>query len=111
GILDQNYAVVGSSNPAKRGQVIQIFANGLGPVNNHPASGDPAPTTQVLPCNSNPTVTIGGTSAPVAFCGLAPGFVGLYQLNVTVPPGISTGTQPLVISAGNNSTTINLPVQ
>jgi len=28
-----------------------------------------------------------------------------------VPPGISTGTQPLVISAGNNSTTINLPVQ
>ena len=111
GILDQNYAVIGSGNPAKRGQVIQIFANGLGPVNNHPASGDPAPATQVLTCNSNPTVTIGGVSAPVAFCGLAPGFVGLYQLNVTVPSSVSAGTQPLVISAGTNSTTVNLPVQ
>jgi uncharacterized protein (TIGR03437 family) len=111
GILDQNFAVVNSSNAAKRGQVIQIFANGLGPVDGHPASGDPAPTTQILQCNSNPTVSIGGTPATVGFCGLAPGFVGLYQLNVTVPAGVSTGTQPLVISMGGNSATINLPVQ
>jgi uncharacterized protein (TIGR03437 family) len=115
GILDQNFALVNSANPAKRGQVIQIFANGLGPVAGHPASGDPAPTTQILTCNSNPTVTIGGASAPVGFCGLAPGFVGLYQLNVTVPSGAltgtQTGTQPLVISMGGNSATINLPVQ
>jgi uncharacterized protein (TIGR03437 family) len=111
GILDQNYAAVSSTNAAKRGQVIQIFANGLGPVNGHPASGDPAPATQILPCNANPAVTIGGVPATVAFCGLAPGFVGLYQLNVTVPSNTSTGTQPLVISTGGNSATINLPVE
>jgi uncharacterized protein (TIGR03437 family) len=111
GILDQNYALVNSANAAKRGQVIQIFANGLGPVDGHPASGDPAPTTQTLTCNSNPAVTIGGAPASVAFCGLAPGFVGLYQLNVTVPNSAQTGTQPLVISMGGNSATINLPVQ
>jgi uncharacterized protein (TIGR03437 family) len=110
GILDQNFAVVGASNAAKRGQVIQIFANGLGPVSGHPASGDPAPA-QLLPCNSNPTVTVAGVSAPVQFCGLAPGFVGLYQLNVTVPASVSAGTQPLVISMGGNSATLNLPVQ
>jgi uncharacterized protein (TIGR03437 family) len=111
GILDQNYALVNSSNAARRGQVIQIFANGLGPVDNHPASGQPAPTTQILPCNSNPTVTVGGATAAVQFCGLAPGFVGLYQLNVTVPSNAPTGTQPLVISNGGSSATINLPVQ
>ena len=110
GILDQKYAVVSAANPATRGQVIQIYANGLGPVDNHPASGEPAPAA-LLTCNSNPSVTIGGSTAAVQFCGLAPGFVGLYQLNVIVPAGASTGTQPLVISMGGNSATINLPVQ
>jgi uncharacterized protein (TIGR03437 family) len=109
GILDQNFGVVGASNAATRGQVIQIFANGLGPATGHPASGDPA--TAVVPCNANPTVTIAGVSAPVQFCGLVPPFVGLYQLNVTVPAGVPVGTQPLVISAGGNSATVNLPVQ
>jgi uncharacterized protein (TIGR03437 family) len=110
GILDQNFAIVTPSNAAKRGQVIQIFANGLGPVSGHPASGDPAPAA-LLPCNSNPTVTVGGVSAPVQFCGLAPGFVGLYQLNVTVPANAPTGTQQLVISMSGASATVTLPVQ
>jgi uncharacterized protein (TIGR03437 family) len=109
GILDQNSGGVGASNAAKRGQVIQIFANGLGPVDGHPPSGQPA--SSVLPCNANPTVTIGGVSAPVQFCGLVPPFVGLYQLNVTVPASVSAGTQPLVMSMGGNSATLNLPVQ
>jgi uncharacterized protein (TIGR03437 family) len=109
GILDQSFAVVNASNAAKRGQVIQIFANGLGPATGHPASGEPA--AAVVPCNSNPAVTIGGQNAAVQFCGLIPPFVGLYQLNVTVPAGISAGTQPLVISMSGNSATVNLPVQ
>src|SRR5205814_1899043 len=85
GILDQGSAIVNSGNPAKRGQVIQIFANGLGPVDNQPPSGEPASSSALSPCQSNPTVTVGGAAASVGFCGLAPGFVGLYQLNVTVP--------------------------
>jgi uncharacterized protein (TIGR03437 family) len=109
GILDQSFAVVSPSNAAKRGQVIQIFANGLGPAAGHPASGEPA--RAVVPCDSNPTVTVGGVSATVQFCGLVAPFVGLYQLNVTVPGGVSAGTQPLVISKGGNSATVNLPVQ
>jgi uncharacterized protein (TIGR03437 family) len=109
GILDQNFAVVNPSNAAKRGQVIQIFANGLGSATGHPASGEPA--TAVVPCNSNPAVTIGGVNAPVQFCGLIPPFVGLYQLNVTVPAGVSVGAQPLLISMSGNSATVNLPVQ
>jgi uncharacterized protein (TIGR03437 family) len=109
GILDQNFGVVSASNAAKRGEVIQIFANGLGPASGHSASGEPA--TSVAACNSNPAVTIGGVNAPVQFCGLVPPFVGLYQLNVTVPPGVSAGTQPLVISSSGNSATVNLPVQ
>jgi uncharacterized protein (TIGR03437 family) len=109
GILDQNYAAVTASNAARRGQVIQIFANGLGPVDGHPPSGEP--TAQVLPCNSNPTVTIGGVSATVQFCGLVPPFVGLYQLNVTVPSNAPAGAQTMVISNGGASANVSLPVQ
>jgi uncharacterized protein (TIGR03437 family) len=36
-------------------------------------------------------VTIGGVPARVTFSGLAPGFVGLYQVNVQVPPGAPAG--------------------
>jgi uncharacterized protein (TIGR03437 family) len=38
------------------------------------------------------TVTIGGVATTADFVGLAPGFVGLYQVNVQVPSGAPTGT-------------------
>jgi uncharacterized protein (TIGR03437 family) len=38
-----------------------------------------------------PVVTIGGVPATVSFSGLAPGFVGLYQINAQVPAATLTG--------------------
>ena len=49
-----------------------------------------------------PVVTIGGQNAQVLFSGLAPTVVGLYQLNVVVPAGVS-GTAPVVINIGGAS--------
>jgi uncharacterized protein (TIGR03437 family) len=43
-------------------------------------------------------VTVGGRPAAVQFSGLAPGFVGLYQVNVVVPPDAPTGVQPVIIT-------------
>jgi hypothetical protein len=55
-------------------------------------------------------VTIGAISAPISFSGLAPGFVGLYQVNAQVPANASTGNAvPAVVSIGgvtSNSVTI-----
>ncbi len=99
--LDQNYKVVGASNPVKRGTVLQLFVNGLGAVSNQPASGDAAPSAAPFAITkATPTVTIGGQNAPVLFTGLAPGLVGLYQVNVTVPTGIGTGLQQATIAIG-----------
>jgi uncharacterized protein (TIGR03437 family) len=110
--LDLNYNVIDASNPAERGQVISLYANGLGPVTNTPASGDPASGTLLSVTSSPPTVTIGGVSALVGFTGLAPGFAGLYQINVTVPSSISAGTQPVIVSAGGQiAKTSNITVQ
>jgi uncharacterized protein (TIGR03437 family) len=101
--LDTNYRVIGSGNPAVRGQTIQLFANGLGPVTNQPASGDPAPASPLAQTTSTPVVTIGGQPANVSFSGLAPGFAGLYQINVTVPSNLSPGTYPINVAIGGRT--------
>lgn len=101
--LDQTNKLIGAANPASRGQTVQLYANGLGPVNNNPGTGSASPGNPLATCAVNPTVTVGGAAAPVTFCGLAPGYAGLYQLNVTIPAGISAGLQPIVVSIGGVS--------
>ncbi len=110
--LDAQNAVIGSSNPARRGQIIQLYANGLGPVTNQPASGSVAPASPLAQTTTLPVVTIGGQQATVAFSGLAPGYAGLYQINVTVPESLSAGTQPVAISMGGKTSKQSaIPVQ
>ena len=44
-------------------------------------------------CNANamPTVLVGGMPTPVAFAGQAPGFPGVFQVNITIPQNAPTG--------------------
>ena len=111
--MHRDYSLVTPSKPAVQGEVIQIFANGLGPVSPQPASGEPGPAAEPLSRSTNsPTATIGGIAAPVGFSGLTPNQVGVYQVNVTVPADAPSGVQPLVISVGGiDSKPSNLPVQ
>jgi uncharacterized protein (TIGR03437 family) len=105
-----------AANPAARGDVIQIFATGLGPVSPVAVSGMAASSSPLSECVNTPTVTIGGvavveslTDSPFDFCGLSPNFVGLWQVNVRVPASISTGTVPLSLEIGgvtSNSVTV-----
>jgi uncharacterized protein (TIGR03437 family) len=101
--LDIKYSPIGPGNPAKQGQVVQLFANGLGPLNNQPVSGDPASATTLATCKSTATVLIGSKNATVGFCGLAPGFPGLYQVNVTVPTGLTPGTNSITLAIGGQT--------
>ena len=117
--LDGNYQIITSSNPAIRGQFISLYANALGPVANTPADGAPGDNTTLT--TTVPVVMIGGQQATVQYHGLAPGFAGVYQVNVQVPTNISPGDQPITIAIGDNVSpattggsspqTIMLPVQ
>jgi uncharacterized protein (TIGR03437 family) len=100
--LDTNYVLIGQSHPAVPGQYVQLYVNGLGPVTNQPASGDPASATGNPLCKTtNPvTVTIGGQTVTASFAGLAPGFAGLYQVNFQVPAGLAAGSQPITMTIG-----------
>jgi uncharacterized protein (TIGR03437 family) len=109
--LDESNNVVSAANPVARGHVVQLFANGLGPVSNQPASGDPAPGDNLARTTATPIVTIGGLNAEVKFSGLTPGNAALYQINAMVP-NTGTGSQTVTISIGGTSgTTSFLAVQ
>lgn len=104
--------IVGAK-PAAPGSVIQIFATGAGATNPPVAAGTAAPGSPLALTVAQPTVTIGGKTAQVQFSGLAPGFVGLWQINAVVPADATPGSAvPLLISAGGvTSNTVTIAVQ
>ena len=112
-------APVGSSpnhaaRPAVRGEFLSIYATGLGDVTNRPASGAPAPSEPPLSETVlTPTIWIGGVAIQPSFSGLAPGWVGLNQVNVELPAELPTGDAiPLRIEIGGvESNTVTIAVQ
>jgi len=80
-VRNQDYSENTSSNPAKDGSVLQIFLTGV------PAGGTVSAQIQNR---------IG--LAP-AFAGPAPGEIGVQQVNLQVPSGLTAGTTQLVICA------------
>ena len=101
--LDEANALIGTANPVQRGRIAQLYANGLGPVDNTPPSGEPAPSTSLVNTVDRPTVTVGGVSANVMFSGLAPGIVGLNQVNIVVPESLQAGAHDVVLTIGGVS--------
>ncbi len=97
---------------ANRPSFVEIYATGLGAVTNTPPSGSPSPVSP-LSTTILPTVTIGSVPATVTFSGLAPGYVGLYQVNVQVPAGAPVGDAvPVVLTIGGvASNTVTMAVQ
>lgn len=96
---NSNFSIVTSSSPAKTGEAIVIYATGLGPVTPAGVSGAPAPDAQT-PTVTKPTVTLGGVVCNILYSGLAPDLVSVYQIDITVPSGLSAGNQTLQISMG-----------
>jgi uncharacterized protein (TIGR03437 family) len=110
----------GCGQPATVGDAVEIYLTGLGAATpNGDASGAPLPTGQVAPANGNPlyltvtkpTVTIGGAAAAVLFSGLAPGNAGLYQIDLTIPAGVSNGDNPVIVTLGGSSDTASIPIK
>lgn len=108
-----NNLIVTPTNPVHYDDWLVIYVTGLGPTVPGVGSGLPGPAAPDLAeVLVKPQVTLGGVSLPVAFAGLAPGEVGVYQINAQVPfKEVPTGMEiPLTISQGSYTTTINVRV-
>ena len=101
-IRDSNGELVTDSDPIHRNDVLVIFLTGLGVTSPAVPTGMPSPLNPLAIALTKPSVTIGGMQLPLSYYGLAPGEVGVYQINVKVPANVPTGlSMPLAISQGN----------
>lgn len=99
-VRDFDYSLVTSARPVEPNEYVFLYASGLGSVTNPPAAGSASPSE--LPLSSalaHVGVKVAGQTADVQFAGLAPGLVGVYQVNFRVPANVPSGSQTLVLMA------------
>jgi uncharacterized protein (TIGR03437 family) len=90
--LNQDNSVNSATNPLLRGQILQLFATGQGPVPNAPPDGQAS--TGLVPTPVNPQIILGDMFVPstnITYSGLAPDLVGVWQINFTVPTTVTAG--------------------
>jgi uncharacterized protein (TIGR03437 family) len=109
-VLHGNFQLADSAHPVAADEVVSVYCTNLGAVS--PQLQDGAPGTGAETTVVTPTATVGGKIAPVSFHGTAPGFVGLYQVNIQIPKGLTSGNQTLLLSSGAaSSAAVQLPVK
>jgi uncharacterized protein (TIGR03437 family) len=105
GVLHSDGRPVTATLPAQAGETLVIYMTGLGQVNGTLAAGQPSPANPPLTVVNPVVVTLGDVTVTPFFAGLTPGFVGVYQVNLTVPRDIPSNVYPLrVATRGNTST-------
>ncbi|HTX34432.1 MAG TPA: protease pro-enzyme activation domain-containing protein [Bryobacteraceae bacterium] len=83
---------------AKQGGLATLYLTGAGEVS--PALKTAYSTTATTyTLLQSPSVTVGGVPALIQYAGLAPGLVGIAQLNIIVPASVPAGPQPVVVTA------------
>lgn len=98
--LNQDGSVNGPGHPAPWNSVVAFFGTGTGFIPNAPPDGVAA--SGLTPTSTTPQVAIGSAFVPAAnvtYSGLAPGLVGVWQVNVlipnTVPPTTTSAPTPV----------------
>ena len=98
----QDGSINSTAHPVIRGQYVILYGTGVGPVSNPPADGAPASGESapdlpaVLVGSSSGTGTSAFIPATVTYSGLAPGFAGLWQINVQIPMEAQSGNNVVI---------------
>ena len=101
--------LVGWRQPAKIGGTVLVMATGLGEVVPPWQAGRQSPLREPPRVVAQVTATLNGSPAKVLSAQLAPGFVGIYVVEVQIPPAANAGALELAISAdGHSSNAVTL---
>jgi uncharacterized protein (TIGR03437 family) len=81
-------SVLTASSPAQSGDIVILWATGLGPVTPPALYSEIPAAAAPLVVGANLSILLNGAPVPadaIDYAGVAPGFAGLYQINLTLP--------------------------
>jgi uncharacterized protein (TIGR03437 family) len=99
-------ALVTPESPARWGEIIHLYFNGLGPVSPRVPTGEAGPSDPPARVTGQFTCEFwdgGRNASEVLYAGLAPGMVGIYQVSLRVPAGLRTARPSLNCGFGTGS--------
>jgi uncharacterized protein (TIGR03437 family) len=109
-ILNQDMAANSAENPARTGSVVAVYATGFGqtdPPSSDGSINESSNARPVLPV----TAEIEGREVTVLHAGPAPGLIsGVFQINVQVPEGLTSGARSISLSIGGTKTQAGVTV-
>ncbi len=92
-VINGTSRLINAENPAVAGQILTVFMNGYGTLDNPPATGAASSADPLARTVAVPRVTLGGQEVTVYYAGLTPGLVGLGQLDLGLPSELSESFQ------------------
>lgn len=109
--LNQDSSLNAAASPDAAGTVVTLFGTGQGGLNTGVATGAPAPSTvpfatPILPVSVN----VNGEPAEILFDGMAPGLVGLLQVNLRIPLDIAPGPATITFQQGDTMTSQSVTI-
>ncbi len=99
-ILNADNSLNTAANPAAAGSGITVYLTGQGAVSPPVQTGLVAPSAPLSYVSHTTTATVDGSPVHVSFAGLAPGYVGLCQVNLDLPSGMALGEHKLLVNIG-----------
>ena len=94
-----DFSLVSAAKPAAPGEILSLFATGLGPTRPGVVPGQPFPSDPPAVVNSPLEITVNGKPVEMLAAVGFPGAVDGYQVNFRVPADIAKGTATIRVSA------------
>ena len=88
GAFHSDGTVITPQQPARPSEWIAVYATGLGRPRENLATGQAATESPPVTLEGNLTARVGGVEAKVIWAGFTPGFAGIQQVDLEVPPGL-----------------------
>ena len=98
-VHSSDFSLVTPTKPASPGELLSLFATGLGPVRGAVGPGQPFPAVPPATVNSPVQITVNGEPAAVTAAVGYPGSTNGYQLNFQLPSDTAKGAAAIVLSA------------
>jgi uncharacterized protein (TIGR03437 family) len=108
-------ALLTAAAPAQPGEIIVVYATGLGMTIPNAIPGQPLQIAAPIAALSSLAVSLDGVALPatsIQYAGVTPGSLGLYQINIQLPQDVGANPTIQVTVAGESSAgTLQLAVQ